>query len=488
MIAEEVTQSFDADAIRRGLADLPRADNHAPDQDVDSSSVYVVQSHRNALDPDRALVVGNRGMGKSFWAHALARADIRESTAERFHQPELRRLSVEIGFNASEQAGRVAPSLHTVRQVARDHRDSESIWRAVIARGAAGLLEQQLPSGFAELVAWVEADAERYARLVTAADKQLAASGRKLLIVFDALDRLGNEWSTTRELTRGLLRQALAARSFRAIRLKLFMRLDQFEDPSLFDFPDASKIHNTRVDLDWAIGDLYGLLFDRLRRSASAGEVFSDLWRRLIDTIAPGSFPIELAQERIINAIAGEFMGASKKRGFVFTWLPTHLADAREQTSPRTFLTAWREAAHHGSPPPGRAVDHLGLLEGVRKASEDRLSELAEDYPWVKTVLEPLRGQMVPMERDNLESLWRDRGTAQVVLTQSAREGRLAPVQLADPGTNPERALLKALQTIGVLEIRSSGKVNVPDIFRIEAGIMRKGGVKPPRRTRPTEG
>lgn len=170
MIAEHAAQSFDAAAIRRGLADLPRADNHAPGQDVDASSVYVVQGHRNALDPDRALVVGNRGMGKSFWAHALANPDVREVAAERFHQPQLRALSVEIGFNASEQAGGVAPSLDTVRQVARDHRDTEGIWRAVIARAAAGVAGQELPSTFAELVTWVEADAERYARLVTTAD------------------------------------------------------------------------------------------------------------------------------------------------------------------------------------------------------------------------------------------------------------------------------------------------------------------------------
>jgi len=85
-------------------------------------------------------------------------------------------------------------------------------------------------------------------------------------------------------------------------------------------------------------------------------------------------------------------------------------------------------------------------------------------------------------------SLWRERGTAQAVLAQSEKEGRLAPVQLADPAANPERALVNALRTIGVLEIRSSGKINLPDIFRIEAGIKRQGGVKPPRRIQPTEG
>ncbi|WP_437528561.1 hypothetical protein WME79_45865 [Sorangium sp. So ce726] len=489
MIAEQPTASVDFNSIRQGLAELPRADNHAPGQPVDPGLVYVVSGHRSALDPERTLVVGNRGMGKSFWAHALAQKEIREEAAQRFRQPDLYRTSVEIGFNASEQTGRVAPSLDIIRQMARDHRDSESVWRAVIARAAVGFTDHELPTSFIDLVSWVEADAERYGHLVTAADARLAATGRKLLVVFDALDRLGKDWSMTRELTRGLLRRALAARSFRAIRLKLFMRLDQFSDQALFDFPDASKIRNTRVDLDWTTSDLYGLLFNRLSRSPHSGEAFSRLVERLKATAPVGLLPADVEQKQIVDSIAGEFMGADKKRGFVFTWLPNHLSDARGQTSPRTFLTAWREAAHHGAPPAGRAVDHLGLLEGVRKASEDRLTELGEEYRWVRTVLEPLRGQMVPMEQEFLESLWRKRGTAQTLLTQPATTALgLAPVQLADPGVNPEKALVDALQTIGVLEIRSSGKINVPDIFRVEAGIKRKGGVKPPRRTGSADG
>lgn len=486
MIPERLSDNVDFIAIRSGLANLPRADNHAPGQPVESDSVYIVPWHRNALDPERTLVVGNRGMGKSFWAHALAQVEIRETAAQKFQQPELLRTLVEIGFNASEQTGMVAPALDTVRQVVRDGHDPESVWRAVLARAVSKFVEQKIPSSFAELVTWIDADAERYGRLVTAADAALANSGRKLLVVFDALDRLGNDWSTTRELTRALLRRALAVRSFRAIRLKLFMRLDQFSDQALFDFPDASKIRNTRVDLDWMTADLYGLLFDRLRRSDLAGEAFSELLKRLSATSVGGVSP-EVDQKRIIDAIAGEFMGASKKRGFVSTWLPSHLADARGQTSPRTFLTAWREAARHGSPLTERAIDHLGLLEGVRKASEDRLTELGEDSPWVRTVLEPLRGQVVPMEQSLLEMLWRDRGTAQSLITQSAMTGGLAPVQLADSGAHPESALVHALQTIGVLEIRPNSKINVPDIFRVEAGIKRKGGVKPPRRTKPAE-
>jgi hypothetical protein len=82
-----------------------------------------------------------------------------------------------------------------------------------------------------------------------------------LVLVFDALDRLGPDWQTKRVQTTALLQRALAARSYRSIRLKLFMRRDQFEDPLLFRFADGSKISNQRVDLLWSASELYTLLF-----------------------------------------------------------------------------------------------------------------------------------------------------------------------------------------------------------------------------------
>ena len=189
-------------------------------------------------------------------------------------------------------------------------------------------------------------------------------------------------------------------------------------------------------------------------------------------------------------------MGAGKKRGRVYSWLPTHLADGHGQISPRTFMTAWRVAAEHGEPPE-TPVDHLGLLEGVRKASGDRLAELSEDYPWVRVALEPLRGQEVPIARESLAELWRTAGTyEQVVQRLQAKDLRLFPrarpftsAQLGlfmfglDHETDsPDVILLRAMRAIGVVEERTNNKINIPDIFRLEAGIFRRGGVQPPRR------
>src|SRR5262249_19853471 len=150
----------------------------------------------------------------------------------------------------------------------RKHGDPEVVWRAVLLRAAS--TEPTLPRTFAELVPWVLEDVARTDRLLTSADDRLLEAGRPLLVVFDALDRVADDWGTTRTLTAALLRRALATRSYRAIRMKVFMRTDQYEDASLFEFTDGSKIKNTRVVLSWSSGDLYTLLFERLKRSPVA--------------------------------------------------------------------------------------------------------------------------------------------------------------------------------------------------------------------------
>jgi hypothetical protein len=478
----------DLSAIREGLAALPRADNHVPGAAVDPAGIVVVPGHRAALDPDRALVVGNRGMGKSFWAHALAADAARQKAAAVFR--ELAMLEGRIGFNASERSDQIAPTPAALREALVACNDPDILWRAVLVRWAAVELAGHddvaaVPGTFTSVVDWVRSGSERVDSLLTLLDDRAAQAGKKLLLVFDALDRLGDDWRITRLLTASLLKRALAVQSYRALRLKLFMRRDQFEDPVLFQFPDGSKLRNTRVDLTWSSNDLYALLFTRLQQRPASTEAFVRVSARPRSPYGQQIFePGGDSIRSVINVIAGEYMGADKKRGRVYTWLPLHLSDARGETSPRTFLTAWREAARHGPPPIDRAVDHLGLIEGVRRASEDRLQELQEDYWWIRVALAPLRGQMVPMDRALLEQLWRENVTAGRIRTESAGKG-LAPVQLEDAAKTAEAALIDALSAIGVIEIRSNGKVNVPDIFRVEAGIKRKGGVKPPKRLPP---
>lgn len=469
-------------AIREGLKGLPRTANYTPGDTIATDHIVVVPSHRAALDPDRALVVGNRGVGKSFWTHVLAEPGMRTHVARSFR--ELADVDVIIGFNASDRIAPVAPTEGALNQAFREINDADPVWRTVVVRAARHLgldMPREFPrDSFTKEVAWVRTHAEQADRIVTQLDDVYAKRRKKLVLVFDALDRLGTDWQTKRAQTMGLLKRALAARSYRSIRLKLFMRNDQYEDPLLFQFPDGSKIANQRVDLLWSSIELYTLLFSWLANQNTSSSAFAQLRAavRVSERIDSDS-----QQKAIVDAIAGEFMGVSAKHGRVYTWLPLHLSDARRETSPRTFLTAWREAAHYQPAPARRALDYRGIHEGVRKASADRLKELNEDYWWISLALQPLRGQHVPMERGSLKQIWSNKKTAREVLGKSGN--RLTPVRLDNARTednNLEDALIDDLVAIGIIDVRPNDKINIPDIFRLDAGIKRKGGVPAPKR------
>ncbi len=473
--------NVDFAAIREGLKALPRTANYTPGEEIELDDIVLVPSHRAALDPDRTLVVGNRGVGKSFLTHVLANPQARTYVAKTFR--ELTAVDVVIGFNASARVDPIAPTEGAINQAVRAINEAEPLWRAVLVRAAkeyGAAVPAAFPrDGFEKEVIWVRDHVEQVDRSITDLDDRYAKQNKRLVFVFDALDRLGPDWQTKRVLTSALLKLALAARSYRAIRLKLFMRRDQFEDPLLFQFPDGSKIENQRVDLLWNASELYTLLFSWLEHERVSASAFAQLRSMYL---SPAKRISDDAQT-LVNAIAGEFMGATAKQGRVYTWLPLHLSDARGETSPRTFLTAWREAALYKPVPAKRALDHHGIHEGVRKASEDRLKELNEDYWWISLALQPLRDQQVPMDRPVLKRLWNKKETPKEILSKSM--SRLPPVRLYSAhaeGSNLEDALIKDLTAIGIIEVRPNDKINIPDIFRLEAGIKRKGGVPAPQR------
>ena len=457
-----------------------------PNEEIEPDRVFFPSGHRGVLDFRRQLVVGNRGMGKSFWAHALGNRELRERLASAYKLVGLRNTEVVIGFNGSEKIAGIAPTIDEVRKAIETHNNPDIIWRATLLR-AAGLHTFRPPwQDLNAAIRDLQSEPDLYARLLTTADDNLAREGRSLLVVFDALDRLPPGWDNIRKLSKGLLTRALGLQSFRSIRAKIFMRVDQFGDPELFSFPDSSKVKNDAVDLTWHPHELYSLLLFEILRNPEAREELERLADATgtrfalpqighLDTDAPD------IQDKLVSAIAGEFMGSHKKRGRVYTWVPLHLSDAANNCAPRTFLTAWKSAADHNPAPSDRAVDHLGLFDGVRHASNSRLTELREDFPWINAVLNPLRRQFVPIPRDELFELWEKNDVIKHIFEQAEEERWLPPIDVFVEPTLA--ALLRSMRHIAVMEERANGKINVPDIFRVEADILRRGGVAVPRRS-----
>ena len=475
---------IDLTPVRRAMAGFEISPRVEPNEEIFAERVFFPGGHRGVLDMKRQLVVGNRGMGKSFWTHALIDPEVRKRVAGAYGFPTLASTNVIIGFNGSIRLSTVTPTVEEVQAAHKSGDDPELIWRAVILRAVRSLQGAEGHLSLQSTISGLRIVPEEYARELTAADDENAKGGSSLLIVFDALDRLAHEWGLIRTLTKGLLLTVLGLQSFRRIRAKVFMRVDQFADTELFRFPDSSKLQNDRVDLAWSPQELYGLVIFELLRQSTAASVLATLAERLNVGSAlpsegrPVASPHE--QEVLITAMAGEYMGNHSKRGRVYTWVPLHLGDAANNCSPRTFLTAWKTAANHVPSPQRQVVDHLGLNEGVRQASGARLTELREDYPWIDLVLEPLRRQFVPMEKPELFELWQANRVKEQILEQAGPNGWLVPFGMFIEQSSD--ALLQTMVRIAVMEERANGKINVPDIFRVQAEILRKGGVAVPRK------
>lgn len=109
----------------------------------------------------------------------------------------------------------------------------------------------------------------------------------------------------------------------------------------------------------------------------------------------------EERQRRRFHVIAGPRMGRGRRRGFPYTWILDHLGDTERKVSPRSFLAALRTAAEDAAerhPDHHYALHYSSINRGVQKASQIRVRELREDYPWVDSVLKSLAGRYVPYD------------------------------------------------------------------------------------------
>jgi hypothetical protein len=130
----------DFSAIRAALAAFELSPRIEPNETISVERAFFPEGHRGVLDLRRQLVVGNRGMGKSFWTHALLNPELRRRLAEVYALRVLTSANVEVGFNGSDKVSSTAPTIDEVTSLLARGADPELIWRAVFVRIASKYL------------------------------------------------------------------------------------------------------------------------------------------------------------------------------------------------------------------------------------------------------------------------------------------------------------------------------------------------------------
>lgn len=452
--------------------------------------LYVPLRHAQAISPDHPLVVGIRGAGKSVWWAALQSPEHRELVAQALPKTELERTSVATaGFGETEQPN-LYPDKRTLRQLVGNGYAPSDIWRTVVAWQTWGRdkgTEFGRCESWGARAEWLQLHPEQVSKAFVEYESTRAKTGEIHLILFDAVDRCADEWDDLRKLVRGLLELLLEFRAFRAIRAKAFLRPDMLDDPAITAFRDASKITASRVELRWDRTDLYSLFWQRLANSSAGAE-----FRRACKLLGIGGWtqvedswqtPRNLqtnedVQREVFHDLAGEWMGTNQRRGFPYSWLPSHLTDAADQVSPRSFLAALRTAAEESALRGGARVFHYDAIKmGVQKASQIRVEEVREDFFWVPTLMEPLRNLVIPCPFDEIRARWKAANVKRAIERQAEARIGLPPKHL-DEG--PE-GLLNDMLALALFSEMHDGRINMPDVYRVGFGLGRKGGVKPIR-------
>ena len=484
-------------ALREALCELPDVVAQEDLQPLGPEELYVPASHTKALGLDSTVVVGMRGAGKSVWTAALFDRKTRSRLTQAGAPRVLERTHVHVGYSVDNLRGE-HPGADVLRSIFEQIQDPRHIWRGILASRVAKVCNLRFPpeNKARDAARWAQEDPEAFEELLAQGAHILKQRHEHLLLVFDALDTLPGDWREVRLLARAALEVALSCRAYPAIRLKFFMRPDMEEDPEIFNFRDSSKLQHNKVELRWRPVDLYGLVFHVLA-NGSAGEQFRQLgeWYAGVQwESAEGVHYLpeklrgnELAQQPLIRILAGPFMGTNKRRGYTYTWIPTHLADSHGRIAPRSLLLAVREAAkisreqYADHPFP---LHYEAIKKGVAEASRQRVLELSrEDYPWVEPLLDKLRGITVPLTKEELLRYW-PRNVLDEVMNRS--KDKLPPRKYSSAPQESRNIdlLIDDLQELGVLYRTEDGRINVPDIFRVGFEIRRKGGVRPPTRNR----
>ena len=478
-------------ALREALLALPEGTSHGSGP-PSPAHVYLPPAHVKALNPDVQLVTGMRGAGKTFWWSALQDGAVRRVVGGAVKRPPLNEnTEVRTGFGPAPAPDEY-PGPEDLRKLMAGF-ETKTVWRTVLA----WQLTHDEDHALRECASWpartryVAENPDAVDRVFQERDAEFDWKGVHLLVLFDALDRCADDWKDMYRAIRGLLQLALELRSYKRLRMKVFLRSDQADAAQISDFPDASKVLYSTVNLNWPRRELYGLLWHCLGNGPKGETLRAFLgggdWPSASAEM-PRAFSVPRAlvleedlQRETFHRIAGGSMGASHRRGRPYTWVASHLADTEKRVSPRSFLAALGTAADDTAkehPDHEYALHYDSIKRGVQAASTIRVLELQEDHPWVHRVMSALAGMVVPLEFDEIAEHWQSRGVLDELTRQVARDGVKLPPRRLDAGAEGVR---RDLELLGVFLRLLDGRVNIPDVYRVGYGLGRKGGVKPSR-------
>ncbi|PZV25491.1 MAG: hypothetical protein DCF12_14680 [Snowella sp.] len=472
------------------------AEHESDDEQKFLKNFLPIADYRHVLEPNILLILGGRGAGKTELFRLLAIPSGREYLVASLgirSLPNLDKTTWIAGFGRTRKTEKRFPTPESVETEMGNMTNIE--WRSFWIGLILGVLLQQqdfkfkdflteqieteianiLKDNLSRLSIWqpiVNQNLEKLNSVLDKLDQKLIETDEWLFVTYDELDRLVASYTALASPIRELLALWLDRwRRWDRIRPKIFLRTDLFQKDFL-SFPDASKLQAHQIRLEWKHSWLYQLLVKRL---ANSGIEMTEYLQNIPDLIIENKTGLgwtatsnEKLFEELIERMIGKYMGANAKKGITYRWIPNHLQDAGGRISPRSFLKLFALAAQsriqqHSTVEQNTLLLQPSDLQGaLMNTSDDRIRELQEEYPWLESLKTSLVNLIAPMQKE---------------IFLDAIKSTIWSPEKQPPVTNPE-GILQYLLQLGIVESRSDGRINMPEIYLYGFKVKRKGGVK----------
>lgn len=430
---------------------------------------FIPSSHLQALDPQRMVVEGMCGSGKSFLAKTLINPEFCKNIAILSSITESHCIALD-----SDVDSRNFPNKDVLEELLRlPEMQPEIIWKIAILR----LFESENSSWMDDALLALKNKNDLYHKL-DLLDKKLVQAQKISLVVVDAIDCISNDISLMSKMGAGLLLTLLELRFFKGLRIKAFFR----EDVLHYSIPlavDCSKILNNKVVLQWSRTDLYALaFFHLLQQNNSFRKKFEPIFKE-------GKLNDEDRQKRFWSSIVCDDRGQAATKGQSYPYLFNHLSDALGRVTPSIFCDSLEEAIRGSAERYSIApylIHYEAIRMGVRYAHEKHRIEMENKYPWIDPALQFIQPQKetVPIDWITLKAIWLDNNAAVLNDIEAMRGTALIPWS-SNASTAAKIELLRStLEQIGIIKSRMKGnseRIEIPDIYRLAYKIGRKGGI-----------
>lgn len=300
-------------------------------------------------------------------------------------------------------------------------------------------------------------------------NKKLVEANKFIIITYDALDSC-----MARDIRGKFISELISFWTENNTRLsnlkaKIFLRNDIFKN-EVTDITDKIKLDNYRTVIEWDYDYLLAMVWKRMLEANGTlkkiiEKALLEKGYSITETSDLGIIPRPIPEinKLIIEELIGNKMGKGNK-AYTYNWILYRLRDTNEKIVPRSMLKLFSLAAENekaeGKYDASKIIKPKSLEGTVLKVSEDRVTDMAEEYPEYKQIFQSLKNYcpVFPVEEEALKEA-------------------LVKCGLEEKSIRTEIDNLKEIGILKEYQRRKSDPIryHIPDIYLKGMGLTRKG-------------